>query len=70
MSASAPDEPAFTFRGIPPIEQPVLETPDALTALGVPSPSDPLGPLAQLPGTWKGSVGMVILPAADPVTGP
>ena len=54
MAASASDEPAFTFRGIPPIEQPVVETPDAHTALGVPSPSDPLGPLAQLPGTWKG----------------
>src|ERR1700743_1290452 len=53
MATSTPNEPAFTFRGIPPIEQPLVETPDALT-LGVPSPSDPLGPLAQLPGTWKG----------------
>jgi hypothetical protein len=38
-------DPTFVFEGLPPIvdEQPAV----------VPAP-DPLGPLAQLPGTWKG----------------
>jgi hypothetical protein len=39
-------DPDFVFEGIPPID-------GAVTAEAV--PADPLGPLAQLPGTWKGT---------------
>ena len=39
-------DPGFVFEGIPPIEE-------AVAAAAV--AADPLGPLAQLPGTWKGT---------------
>jgi hypothetical protein len=39
-------DPGFVFEGIPPIE-------DAMLAAA--APADPLGPLAPLPGTWKGT---------------
>ena len=57
MTTETPNESGFHIEGIPPIEQPVLETPRALTADAVTAqaqPADPLGPLEQLPGTWKG----------------
>jgi hypothetical protein len=52
MTIEAPAKTGFHIEGIPPIEQPALEQAEALTADA--QPVDPLGPLAQLPGTWKG----------------
>jgi hypothetical protein len=41
-------DPDFAFAGIPQIE-------DVAGAEAVAQPADPLGPLAELPGTWKGN---------------
>ncbi len=49
MSISAQTDSDFVFQGIPPIEDGAA--PQAVAAEVQP---DPLGPLAQLPGTWKG----------------
>ncbi|MGH3420777.1 MAG: heme-binding protein [Streptosporangiaceae bacterium] len=51
MSAGAQTDPDFVFAdpGTPPLEQAAIER-AALAA----HPAGPLGPLAQLPGTWKG----------------
>jgi hypothetical protein len=43
----------FTFAGIPPIEQEAEQTAQIAQPAG--APADPLGPLAQLAGTWKGT---------------
>ncbi|HWF25389.1 MAG TPA: heme-binding protein [Solirubrobacteraceae bacterium] len=47
MGVIAQTDPNFVFEGLPPIAE---VTPDVATA----QPVDPLGPLAQLPGTWTG----------------
>jgi hypothetical protein len=52
MTTETTTETGFHIEGIPPIEQPVVETTEALTAQA--QPAGNLGPLAQLPGTWKG----------------
>jgi hypothetical protein len=45
MGPVAQTDPSFVFAGLPPIEE--------VTADVTPA-ADPLGPLAELPGTWKG----------------
>lgn len=47
MAPIAETDPDFTFQGIPAIEE--------LEAERLAQPSDPLGPLAELPGTWTGN---------------
>jgi hypothetical protein len=47
MSAVTKTDPEFAFAGATPEEQ-------AQVAIVAAQPADPLGPLAQLPGTWKG----------------
>jgi hypothetical protein len=47
MTQPAQTDPNFVFQGLPPIDEVQA---DVATA----HPADPLGPLAQLPGTWKG----------------
>ena len=47
MTVTAQTDPDFAFEGLPPIDEVHA---DQVTA----HPADPLGPLAQLPGTWKG----------------
>ena len=47
MTVVAQTDPDFVFQGIPQIEEP--EAAQALV-----EPADPLGPLAELAGTWKG----------------
>ena len=47
MPPTAELDPNFAFEGIPPIAQ-------AVAAQAVGQAADPLGPLAQLPGTWTG----------------
>jgi hypothetical protein len=57
MTVGTQTDPDFVFEGIPPIEQVVTvrALDDAQVAAQVAAqPADPLGPLAQLPGTWKG----------------
>ena len=54
MTVGAQTDPDFVFEGIPPVEEPVAaEVADVAHA--TPSPADPLGPLAELAGTWKGN---------------
>ena len=48
MTPIAQADSDFAFAGIPPVEE---EQPD----VAAPHAADPLGPLAQLPGTWKGN---------------
>jgi hypothetical protein len=47
VTPSAQIDPDFAFQGIPPIEEVQAD-------LAAAHPADPLGPLAELPGTWKG----------------
>ena len=47
MTPVAQADPEFAFQGLP-------EVADELTAQPLSTPADPLGPLAQLPGTWTG----------------
>ena len=47
MTPVAQADPDFAFQGLP-------EVADELTAQPLSTPADPLGPLAQLPGTWTG----------------
>jgi hypothetical protein len=54
MTVGTQTDPDFVFDGIPPIEEAV--TARALDAAQVAAhPADPLGSLAQLPGTWTGN---------------
>jgi hypothetical protein len=49
----AQTDPDFAFHGIPPVAQ--AEAPKGLEAVeAAAQPADPLGPLAELPGTWTG----------------
>jgi len=50
VSPIAQTDPDFVFEGIPPVQD-LDVTADVLRPAGQP---DPLGPLAQLPGTWTG----------------
>lgn len=47
MAPVAQTDPDFAFEGLPPIEEVQADVASA-------HPADPLGPLAGLPGTWKG----------------
>lgn len=47
MTVTAQTDPDFAFQGLPPVEEVQADLVTAQSA-------DPLGPLAQLPGTWKG----------------
>jgi hypothetical protein len=51
MTPIAQTDPDFVFRGLPAVEEVQTEEAHVATA----HPADPLGPLAQLPGTWKGN---------------
>ena len=53
MEIAARTDQDFAFEGIPPIAEVVTARPAADVAAPAAQP-DPLGPLAQLPGTWKG----------------
>jgi hypothetical protein len=57
MTPTASLDPGFAFEGIPPVQQPVAAAQVAAAAANPPSApgSGPLGPLAQLPGTWTGT---------------
>jgi hypothetical protein len=46
VTQPAQTDPNFAFQGLPPIDE---------VQADVVTPADPLGPLAQLPGTWKGN---------------
>jgi hypothetical protein len=48
----AQTDPGFVFEGLPPIQDAPIE--QVQTALASAQPADPLGPLAQLVGTWTG----------------
>jgi hypothetical protein len=47
MAPRLETDPAFTFQGLPPVEE-------MHAAAAVAAPADPLGALAELPGTWTG----------------
>lgn len=52
MAPIAETDPDFVFQGLPPIEE---APPDQVRAqVATAQSTDPLGPLAQLPGTWEG----------------
>ena len=54
MEIAARTDSDFAFEGIPPIEEVVTARPAADAAAAPAAQPDPLGPLAKLPGTWKG----------------
>jgi hypothetical protein len=59
VTVSASTDSAFVFHGLPIEESALIETDvvgtPAAAAAPAAAPANPLGPLAQLPGTWKGN---------------